>query len=224
MIQIKQTAMIKILLVDDHKIFCDGLVEIFRKINDFKVLGCLYESNKVMFFLKETLIDLIIMDIDLPGDDGLTLAENIRGTYPDIKIMLLTMHNEAKYFEEAYNNKINGYVLKSVEKLELIYAIKSIASGKMYNSQEILNNYLKYCQQATKEKKEEIRITPREKEVLQLIIKGKTTDEICEILFISKHTVDSHRKHLLCKLGVKNTVELVMYAIEKKLVSNVFDN
>jgi len=207
-----------ILIVDDHKVLAEGLAELLKKTKKYTIAGVITQGSDVLPFLEQNIPDLIILDLELPDADGITLAKEILTKYAVLKIMILTMHKEPEYFEQLFNAGIMGFLNKNADKNEIFEALDSIQKGCSYYGREIINEYINYQKKPLAEKKEEIRITEREKDVLRLILEGNTTLEICEKLFVSKNTVDSHRKNLLSKLGVKNTAELVKLAIEKKLV------
>jgi DNA-binding NarL/FixJ family response regulator len=207
-----------ILIVDDHKVLAEGLAELLKKTKKYTIAGILTKGLDVLPFLENNLPDLVILDLELPDASGTVVAQEILKKYTGLKILILTMHKEPEYFEQLFNAGIMGFLNKNADKSEILEALDSIQKGNPYYGREIINEYIAYQKRPLADKNEEIRITQREKEVLELILKGNTTLEICEKLFVSKNTVDSHRKNLLSKLGVKNTAELVKLAIEKKLV------
>jgi DNA-binding NarL/FixJ family response regulator len=207
-----------ILIVDDHRILAEGIASLLAKKQGYRIAGILTEGLKVIPFLENELPDLIILDLDLPDTDGIAVAKDVRAKYPMVKVLVLTMHKEPEYFEPLINAGVVGYVNKNIDKNEIFVALDMVQNGGSYFSQEIISEYIRYQNKPAIEKSEAVRITPREKEVLKLVLEGKTTLDICDVLCLSKNTVDSHRKNLLSKLGVKNTAELVRMAIEKKLV------
>jgi DNA-binding NarL/FixJ family response regulator len=154
----------------------------------------------------------------MPDINGAALAKEILAVYKDMKIMILTMHTEPVYFDQLFNIGIAGYLNKNADKAEILEALDCISKGKTYFNRDIVTEYINFQKTPQSKKPEELRITQREKEVLQLIMEGLTTAQISEKLFVSQNTIDSHRKNLLSKLGVKNTAELVKLAIEKQLI------
>ena len=207
-----------ILIVDDHRILAEGLAELIKKNKTYKIEGIITKPLEVMPFLELHTPNLIILDLDMPDISGTVLAKEILAKHKGIKIMILTMHTEPAYFEQLFNAGITGYLNKNADKIEILDALDSIHQGNTYYSRDVITEYLNSQKAPKTDKPEELRITQREKEVLSLILKGHTTLEICEKLFVSKNTIDSHRKNLLSKLGVKNTAELVKLAIEKQLI------
>lgn len=207
-----------ILIVDDHRILAEGLAELIKKNKTFKIEGILTKGLDVIPYLENHTPDLIILDLEMPDINGAVLAKEILEKYNHFKIMILTMHTEPAYFEQLFNAGIAGYLNKNADKNVILEAIETIKRGDSYFGQEIIAEYINYQKNPKVDKPELLRITQREKDVLKLIIQGCTTLEICEKLFVSKNTIDSHRKNLLSKLGVKNTAELVKLAIEQQLV------
>jgi DNA-binding NarL/FixJ family response regulator len=207
-----------ILIVDDHKILAEGLAELIKKTKKYTIEGVLTKGLDVLPFLETHQTELIILDLEMPDISGIVLSKEILKKYPGIKILILTMHTEPEYFEQLFNAGIMGYMNKNADRNEISEALESIQAGNTYYSQNVITEYINYQKKPKSEKNEELRITQREKDVLKLILEGNTTLEICVKLCVTKNTVDSHRKNLLSKLGVKNTAELVKLAIEKKLV------
>jgi two-component system, NarL family, nitrate/nitrite response regulator NarL len=207
-----------ILIVDDHKILAEGLAELIKKAKKYTIEGVLTKGLDVLPFLETHQTDMIILDLEMPDISGIVLAKEILKKYTSMKILILTMHTEPEYFEQLFNAGIMGYMNKNADKNEIWDALESIQAGNTYYSQNVITEYINYQKKPKSDKNEELRITQREKDVLKLILEGNTTLEICVKLCVTKNTVDSHRKNLLSKLGVKNTAELVKLAIEKKLV------
>lgn len=207
-----------ILIVDDHRILAEGLAELIKKNKTYKIEGIITKGLEVMPFLETHSPDLIILDLEMPDISGAVLGKDILAKHKNIKIMILTMHTESTYFEQLFNAGISGYLNKNADKNEILEALDTIKSGETYYGKEIIKQYINAQKTPKADKAEEIRITQREKDVLKLILEGNTTLEICEKLFVSKNTIDSHRKNLLSKLGVKNTAELVKLAIERQLI------
>jgi DNA-binding NarL/FixJ family response regulator len=207
-----------LLIVDDHKILAEGLAELLKKTKKYKIEGIITKGLDVLPFLENNFPDLIILDLEMPDISGIVLAKEILKKYATAKILILTMHTEPEYFEELFNAGIMGFVNKNADKTEILEALDAIEKGNTFYSRNIIDLYINYQKKSPADHPEELRITLREKEVLKLILEGNTTLEICEKLFVTKNTIDSHRKNLLSKLGVKNTAELVKLAIEKKLV------
>ncbi len=212
--------MIKIIIADDHTIFREGIVSILDDEEDIKVLAQATNGLELLEQLKSCKPDIILMDISMKEMNGIDASIEIAKLYPNIKILVLSMHNEIDYILKVLEAGASGYILKESGSKELLQAIRSILSGKTYHSQEVSTVLVQHLNKKRdqKLKKKGIPLTRREKEVLQLIAEEYTNGEIAEQLFISIRTVDTHRRNLIEKLGVKNTAGLVKYAIKSGLI------
>jgi DNA-binding NarL/FixJ family response regulator len=209
---------IKILLADDHGIIRDGIKLMLNKSPELEIVAEANNGQEVIDYLEENAksIDVILMDINMPVMNGIEATQKISETYPDINILALTMHIEETYISNMLKAGALGYILKESNKDELIDAIKSIASGKKYYSNEVSVTLINSLMSDSKDKDKEL--SDREIEILSLIASGNTNKEIGEKLFISGRTVETHRRNILSKLEVKNTAEMIKYAIQNKLV------
>jgi DNA-binding NarL/FixJ family response regulator len=212
---------INILLADDHKIVRDGIISLLSDEKEFKIVAEAENGIQVLNILKQEKIDIIIMDISMPEMNGIECTKKIKQTYPEIHILMLSMHNEEHYVNEVFKSGASGYILKNSGKEELINAMKTVFSGKPYYSPEVTQTYLESLVKPGN-KKPDIKnvineLTSREIEILELIVSEFSNQEIAEKLFISIRTVDAHRRNLLNKIGVKNTAGLVKFAISNKL-------
>ncbi len=205
--------MIKILIVDDHKIFRDGLVSIFEQTPDIAVVGEASNGAQVLNILSTTPTDVILMDINMGQSDGIGTTQIVKEKYPQTKVLMLSMHNESGFIVKSVEAGAVGYLLKNAGKDETIRAIKAVYNGETYYSSEVSSKLLAHINQLNKNKTG-VRLTKRETEILQLIAEEYSNPEIAEKLFISIRTVDTHRRNLLEKLGAKNTAGLVKHAIK----------
>lgn len=212
--------MIKIIIADDHTIFREGIVSILEDESDIIVLAQAVNGLELLDQLEELSPDLILMDISMKELNGIEASIQIKEKYPTIKILILSMHNEIDYILKVIEVGVDGYILKESGSQELLQAIRSIVAGKSFQSQEISAIIVQHLQKKKEQelKKAGIPLTRREKEVLQLIAEEYSNPEIAENLFISIRTVDTHRRNLIEKLGVKNTAGLVKYAIKSGLI------
>jgi DNA-binding NarL/FixJ family response regulator len=215
--------MIKILLVDDHQIIREGIKALLHNHKDFLIIGECDDGNEVDEFLKNTLADVVLMDINMPQMDGIQCTELITKKYQDIKVLALSMHNEERFISRIIEAGAYGYVLKDSGKKQLVEAIMAVSQGENYYDKEVtsilMSRYMKNTPDKQKTKKVILpELTPREIEILKLIAEELTNVEISEKLFISQRTVDTHRRNLLQKLGVKNTVGLIRYAFQSGLI------
>lgn len=214
---------IKILIADDHKIFREGLAELLDKEKNMKVVAGVGSGAEVFEMMQQHVVDLILMDIDMGETSGIEVTAEIKKQYPEVKVLTLSMHGEKNYILKMLEAGANGYILKNAGKEEMINAIQTAAEGNTYFSSQVSAKLLEHLANpggTGKKKQEDTPLTDREIEVLILIAEEYSNPEIAEKLFISVRTVDTHRRNLLDKLGVKNTAGLVKYAIQKGLLDN----
>lgn len=212
---------IKILIADDHKIFREGLAELLGKEKNMKVVAGVGNGAEVQEVMRQQEVDLILMDIDMGETSGVEITAEIKKQYPEVKILTLSMHGEKNYILKMLEAGANGYILKNAGKEEMVNAIQTAAEGNTYFSSQVSAKLLEHLSNpggTSKKKQEDTPLTDREVEVLILIAEEYSNPEIAEKLFISVRTVDTHRRNLLDKLGVKNTAGLVKYAIQKGLL------
>ena len=207
--------MIKVVVVEDHPIMVEGLKNILRSDAGIEVTGAYGDGKSVLQALEKVQPDVILMDVNLPDISGVNLCGEVKKKYEDVKIIALSIHDEQPVIHSMLQNGASGYVLKNALGNEIIHAIYAIMDGEEYlcsSTKEALKNADMELLKAIP------RITRREKEILQLIGKGLTTMQIADQLFISTHTVESHRKNLMEKFGVNNTTSVVKLASEYKLL------
>lgn len=211
-----------ILLVDDHQIVTDGLTTLLEGEEGIEQTYEAHNGQSTMQAIAEHPIDLILLDINLPDKSGFDICREVKASDNDIKIIALTMYENAGYISKMIKAGVDGYLLKNTGREELLQAIRTVAGGGRYFSQEATERLLAGEHQARKPKSSDFiqKLTRREKEVLQLIIEEHTTDEIAGKLFISSTTVITYRKSLLRKLNAKNTAGLVKAAYEFGLLKS----
>ena len=208
-----------LIIADDHKMFLDGLLSILSVKTEYNILFTANSGKNVVKYVKinpTAKIDLIITDISMPEVDGITLNNTVKEINPNIKVLVVSMHIDTAMIDTLIKNDVDGYLPKNAEKEELLKAIESILKGEKYFSPIIKEAYMKSV--FNKEKETISALTQREKEVLKLIAEENTTQEIADILFLSKHTIESYRKNLISKLNVRNLAGLTKYAIKLGLV------
>lgn len=212
--------MIKILLIDDHKVVLDSLKLLFRTISDVEVVGTINDSRNTITFLENHEVDLIITDFHMPYFSGVDLTLQVRSQFPEIKIILLTMAEDSPQIREAIIAGVNGYILKKSETEEIEKAIQQVIKGKKYFSPEVIEeltaNYDGDLNNAIPNSIQHL--TEREIEVLKLVVVEKSNIEIAEKLFISLSTVETHRRNLFQKLNVKSAIGLTRFALKHGLV------
>ncbi len=211
---------IKILLVDDHYIVRDGIRMLLEDEIGFEIVEEAENGTKAIEACKNKDIDLAIIDINMPEMNGIEATEVIKEEHPDIKVLALTMMDEDEHIRKMIEAGASGYILKSSDREELIEAITTILDGRHYFSDDTTQRVMMDLVQSGKKKEEPDpdQITSREREVLELIVKEYTNQQIADELHISVRTVDAHRRNLLQKTDAKNTAGLVTYAIRHNLV------
>lgn len=212
-------ANVQILLVDDHEIVLDGIRALLEDEIGFEIAAEAQNGVEAIKQFKKHPIDFIIMDISMPAMNGIEATEKIKELDPDIKILALTMMDEEEHIRNMIQAGASGYIFKSSNKEELIEAITTILDGRHYFSEEatqrVMMDLVKKGEPVSHDPTD---VTERELEVLELIVKEHTNQEIADKLHISIRTVDAHRRNLLQKTGAKNTAGLVTYAIRHNLV------
>lgn len=208
---------VSITLVDDHKIFRVGLEVLLNGIKDFTVTGSFSDGKSFVEGIEKKKPDIIFMDIKLPDQDGVYLTRYVKKKHPDIKVIALTMFGEIEYFNEMIDAGADGFLLKSTDLKELEAAVLAVVNGGTYFAKEFLG-HLSVSFKNSVALKSDINLSERELEVLRLICEGDSNNVIAEKLFISVHTVDGHRRNLIAKTGVKNTPNLVMFAVKNGLI------
>lgn len=184
-----------------------------KGVDDIKIIAEARDGLELLNLLKGLKPDVVLLDIEMPNKNGIDAAKEIAQMYPEIKIMVLSMHKQSAFIKQMLMAGASGYVQKDIGKEELIKAIHTIKKEGSYFTQEMSRIALL----SLKDKKKEEQITGREREIIGLIVNQHTTEEIANLLNISKHTVESHRQNILLKLELKNTAGLVKYAIENKI-------
>ena len=208
-----------LLIVEDHIVLSDGLDAVLSQEEDLAVVGLVNHGDEVLPFLNQHDVDLIILDIGIPGKNGLELSTEIKNKFPRIKILVLTFHEKAAYIKSVVESGAEGYLLKNSSKNEVIQAIRQILSGQKVYSKKVTETLLNSLQ--TQGTSHTIKLTKREIEIMKLIANEYTSSEIAEKLFISAHTVETHRKNMIGKLNVKNTAGLVRYAVENGYLDQI---
>jgi len=214
--------MIKVLIADDHMMFVDGIESILANEKDIDVVDKCYDGLSIFEKLDEYDIDVLLLDINLPGMSGLDVCKKLTATHPSVHILALTMHNTESFVTEILKNGAMGYILKNTGKEELVRAISIVSQGQSYFSEEVTQTIMKSLvtqrQSGSKYSSNAPIVSRRELEVLALVVREYTTSEIAEELHISLKTVESHRRSLLTKLNVRNSAGLVRVALEHDLI------
>ncbi|HZH67672.1 MAG TPA: response regulator transcription factor [Chitinophagales bacterium] len=216
---------IKLFIVDDHPIFIDGIVGLLEDANEFEIIGTANNGQDFLDKIKDQQPDIVLMDINMPVMDGIEATKKLKETYPDVKVIALTMFNDIRFIKELLEIGAKGYVLKNISRENLVRALETVSEGKPFLDSAVQENVITSMSSTDEDELSDKdadsmikNITTREMEILQLIALGLTSQDISEKLFISKNTVETHRKNLLAKLNVKNTASLLKIAYKKRLV------
>lgn len=213
---------IRVLLADDHAVLRSGLKMLLESQPDITVIGEAGDGQTALGLTTSLFPDVLLLDVSMPGMDGLEVIQAIREDAPQCRILLLTMHEEESILRAALRAGASGYVLKKAAEAELLTAIRAVARGEAYVdpalTRMMIEGYLESAEVV--ETTEQIDgLTAREIEVLRLIAEGYTNKEVAEKLVVSVKTVETHKAHIAGKLGVKSRVEWLRYAREKGLLS-----
>ncbi len=213
--------MLKVFITDDHELYLEGLVLLLNKQQGIQVVGSALTGKELLQKLPGVEVDILLLDVHLPDTDEEELLKKIRTLHPNLKILYLTIMRGTRYIHKLIRHDIHGYILKNTSIEELVKALKTVSEGKKYFSKEIniIDTDQDFRNTVTIEdrKVDEI-LSKREIEVLTLICKEYSNSEIAEKLFLSVSTVETHRKNLIAKLGVNNTVGLVKFALRNNLI------
>ncbi len=212
----------RILIADDHQFILDSLEMLISTMHEHEVIGTYGSGTEVLNALAENSeIDAILSDYNMGGLNGIEMTREIKQRFPHIKVLLLTVSEDAETIKEAFEAGVSGYVMKKAGKAELQKALRTIASGEKYYSESVVFELLnrdKKIGDLVHESNTQGLLTEREQEIIRLIAKELSTNQIAAKLFISPATVETHRHNILKKLGVKNSIGIVMYAVNNKLV------
>lgn len=217
--------MISLIIADDHPLYLEGLELILKRNKEFSIAATCSSGNETINILKKKKCDVLLLDLHLPDMNGVEIVEKIKEFKPKQKIIMLTHQKGSKYFHKLEKLGINGYILKNISTEELLNAIKTVHKGGKYFSEGIENItkeedfYIKSSVIIRNDTPAKI-LTEREKEILIRVCNEMSSAEIGKELFISTGTVDTHRRNILEKLGVTNTVGLVKYALRHGLLKS----
>jgi len=208
---------INILIADDHAIVREGLKQIVSDEKDMVVAGEAADSKELFSLLKKSAYDIIVLDINMPGQSGLEALKQIKADFPGLPVLILSMYNEDQYGMRALKAGAAGYLKKVSAPEELVIAVRKIVSGRKYISQYLAEKMADYLQEKQNGLPYE-QLSDREYQVMCHIASGRSAEEIANLLSLSVHTVYSYRNRILEKLHLKTNVELTQYALQNKLI------
>ncbi len=208
----------KIIIADDHQIVLDGYESILKTEPQIKIIATANNGQQVLEILGSSDIDMVLLDLNMPILNGLETTKLIKLKYPKVKILILTMFEDAMHIKEMIDAGVDGYLLKNSSKSTLIRAIDSIMEGKPFFDAEVTKNILNNFKQTIIIENDKVVLSERELEIITLVAQGKSNSDIAEKLFISPHTVKTHRKNINFKLNIHNAAELIHFAKQHQLI------
>lgn len=207
---------IKIIIADDHLLFRNGISELLRKYDDINIVKSVADGLEFLEIIKNQFeADILLLDITMPNRDGFQVLKELKTLNSNIKPIIISMHEDGNYIAKCAKLGAFGYLLKNTDEFELVQAIRTVYNGKKYFSAEISEKMINFI--ATQSVSENV-LSKKETEVLILISKGLTTNEIAAKLFVSSRTIETHRANILKKLEVKNSAELINKATKMNLI------
>ncbi|WP_426327385.1 response regulator [Pedobacter sp. R-06] len=206
---------IKLAVVDDHPIVIQGIVSLINNLENMHVVGSFQSGNALISFLNNNAIDIILLDIMLPDGNGIELCAQVKKLSPKTVVIAISNHTERSIIMQILQNGASGYILKNASVEELKNGIETALRGELAFSREVIEIIAK---PSVNDLKGRPKFTKREKQILQLIAQGKTTAGIADELFLSPPTVETHRRNMMQKLDVKNSIELINIATEQLLI------
>ena len=217
----KSKKKIRVLLTDDHKIIRDGIESLLKNTDDIEVIGSVSSGEESINHVRQHSPDVVLMDILMRGMTGIEATRWIKELAPDVKVILLTMEISKEFVSAGIKSGVNGYLPKDVDKEVLIDAIRNVNRGERVFDDAIMKLVFEdfYVREKPENKRLPNDLTQRESEVMQLVALGKTNKEVGEMLVISIKTVEAHKSKILDKLGLKNSTEIVRYAIKNNIIS-----
>lgn len=213
---------IRILLADDHGLVRKGLRFVLESEAGMEVVGEAGDGREAVRMVEELNPSVVIMDIAMPHLNGIDATSQIAKRNPETGVIMLSVHSDESYLLRALSAGAKGYLLKDSAELDVIRAVQAVSKGRPFFSPAIaktlLEDYMRYLQQRDMQDSYDL-LTDREREVLQLLAEGKSNKEVATLLNLSLYTVETHRTHIMQKLNLHNTAEIVLYAVRKKIIS-----
>ena len=207
---------IKVIIADDHKLFREGLTGLLQKYDDIKIIKSVGDGFEFIECVKNLVeADIALLDITMPNKDGFQVLRELKTLNATIKPIVISMYNDGNYIAKCAKMGAYGYLLKNTDESELVLAIRTVSKGKKYYSAEISEKMINFM--STQSISENV-LSNKETEVLGLLSKGLTTNEIAAKLYVSSRTIETNRGNILKKLEVKNTAELIKKAAEMNLI------
>ena len=207
----------RILLADDHKIVTEGLKGLLEP--EFELVGIVDDGRALLAAAEKLLPDVIVADISMPLLNGIDSVRQIKKSHEEIKVVFLTMHPDVTYAVSAFEAGASGYVLKHSAPTELVTAIRSALNGRTFVTPLLAGEFMQHTKERATQRDESTRLTPRQREILQLLAEGKSAKDIATVLNISSRTVEFHKYRIMKDLGLKSAAELVQYAVRHGIIT-----
>jgi DNA-binding NarL/FixJ family response regulator len=201
------------MIADDHAILRDGLKQLFSHVGDMEVVAEASDGKQVLEVLRNAAVDVVILDISMPTLGGLDLVPRIRGQYPALPILVLSMHNEPQMAMNMIKAGASGYVCKDCEPLELIMAVRRVVSGRRYISNQLAEQLIFLEGGSKVDEPPHQRLSRREQQVLRMLANGKSILEVASVLNISNKTVSTHKTRIMKKMSIESNAKLIRYAL-----------
>jgi DNA-binding NarL/FixJ family response regulator len=210
----------KLILADDHEILLDSLERLIKTEHDLTVMAKVNNGKELIDRVEISCPDLCIIDMDMPGMNGMVASEKLLEKYPDLKIVILSMHGDKSIIKKMVRMGVKGYLTKTCDQDEFLFAIRQVLKGKSYFSNELIETVAK--EDPITIKPDDLQkislLSDREKEIVTLICDGLTNKQIADQLFLSSKTIDNHRTSIMKKLEVHNVVELIRFCLKNSLI------
>ena len=213
---------IRVMLADDHGIVRTGIRYLLEHQPDIEVIGEAADGREAVRMAEELKPGVVVMDVAMPRLNGIEAAAQIVKHDPNVRVIILSMHDDEEYLVRALTAGVKGYLLKDTAQLDMVRAVQSVAQGRAFFSpaiaQKLAEDYTRQLQTKGLADSYDL-LTEREKEILQLLAEGKSNKEAATVLNVSPYTVETHRTHIMQKLSLHNTAEIVLYAVRKKIIT-----
>ncbi|GAA4013490.1 response regulator transcription factor [Hymenobacter fastidiosus] len=217
--------MIRLILTDDHTILREGIRALLGGEADLQVVGEAADGEALLDLLATTPADVVLLDLNMPGMDGVTTLTELQQHHPTVRVLVLSMLDHEKYVSRTMDSGARGFILKNADSTEIIHAIRTVADGRLFLGTETGLDLLRKLNQLSPDKSSDHvsrmphELSGRELEVLQLIAEGLTNAEMADKLFTSRRTIETHRQNIIEKTQAKNTAALVKYALNQGLIA-----
>ena len=209
---------LRVLIADDHGVLRAGLRALLKTEEDLQVVDEAADGETALRLASRLRPDIVLLDLSMPGPGGIEVTRKLKEMLPATRVLILTVHEDETLLREALKAGASGYIIKRAVESELINAIQAVSRGEIYVHSAMTRWLLQEPEPAAPKRRDPATLTPREIEVLRLIVQGHTNSQIAEVLTLSVRTIESHRANLMGKLGLQSRVELVRYAVKNKLL------